>query len=92
MAKGYWVACVNVKNQDEFKKYVNLAGPTINLHGGKFLVRGNNVYNIEGIPTYHSCVHKDTLTRCMRRSRRCSQNDPGTSFSFTVSRRRRSPV
>ena len=46
--KGYWVACVNVKNQDQFKKYVELAGPAIKLHGGKFLVRGNNVDNIEG--------------------------------------------
>ena len=48
MAKGYWVACVNVKNQDEFKKYVDLAGPAINLHGGKFLVRSGKVLNIEG--------------------------------------------
>ena len=48
MAKGYWIACVNVKNQDEFKKYVTLAGPAVNLHGGKFLVRGDKVTNIEG--------------------------------------------
>ena len=48
MAKGYWVACVNVKKQDEFIKYVDLAGPAINLHGGKFLVRGGKVLNIEG--------------------------------------------
>ena len=48
MVKGYWIACVNVKNQDEFKKYVDLAGPAVNLHGGKFLVRGGKVLNIEG--------------------------------------------
>ena len=48
MARGYWIACVNVKNQDEFKKYVDLAGPAVNLHGGKFLVRGGKVLNIEG--------------------------------------------
>ena len=48
MAKGYWIACVNVKKQDEFNKYVDLAGPAINLHGGKFLVRGGKVLNIEG--------------------------------------------
>ena len=48
MAKGYWIACVNVKKQDKFKKYVDLAGPAINLHGGKFLVRGGKVLNIEG--------------------------------------------
>ncbi len=47
MARGYWIACVNVKNQNEFNKYVELAGPE-NLHGGKFLVRGGKVLNIEG--------------------------------------------
>ena len=54
MAKGYWVACVNVKNQDEFNKYVELAGPAINLHGGKFLVRGGKVLNIEGKPVSYT--------------------------------------
>jgi uncharacterized protein (DUF1330 family) len=48
MGRGYWVACVNVKNQEEFNKYVNLAGPAVKLHGGTFLARGNNVFNIEG--------------------------------------------
>ena len=36
MAKGYWVALVNVKNKEEYQKYADLAGPAINLHGGKF--------------------------------------------------------
>ena len=48
MPKGYWIACVNVKNHEEFKKYVDLAGPAVKLHGGTFLARGNNVHNIEG--------------------------------------------
>ena len=48
MASGYWIACVNVKNQDKFNKYVDLAGPAVHLHGGKFLVRGGKVLNIEG--------------------------------------------
>ena len=48
MTKGYWVAFVNVKNKEEYQKYVDLAGPTINLYGGKFLVRGGNVENFEG--------------------------------------------
>ena len=29
MAKGYWIACVKVKNQDEYNKYVELAGPQL---------------------------------------------------------------
>ena len=48
MGKVYWVALVNVKNKEEYQKYVNLAGPAINLYKGKFLVRGCNVENLEG--------------------------------------------
>ncbi len=48
MNKGYWVAFVNVKNKNEYKKYVELAGPAVNLHGGKFIVRGGKSLNIEG--------------------------------------------
>ena len=29
MAKGYWVACVNIKNQEKFKKYVDLTNPAV---------------------------------------------------------------
>ena len=43
MTKGYWIACVNVKKQDEFKKYVDLAGPAVNLHGGKFLFTSSKI-------------------------------------------------
>ena len=48
MLKGYWIAIVNVKNKEEYQKYVDLAGPAIKLHGGKFIVRGGKVANIEG--------------------------------------------
>ena len=48
MGKGYWIACVNVKNKKEFKKYIDLAGPAVDLHNGDFIVRGVKVFNIEG--------------------------------------------
>ena len=48
MTKGYWVAFVNVKNKEEYQNYANLAGPAINLYGGKFIVRGGASKNIEG--------------------------------------------
>ena len=48
MKKAYWVAFVNVKNKIEYQKYTELAGPAINLHGGKFLARGGYSQNIEG--------------------------------------------
>ena len=48
MAKGYWVALVNVKNNKEYQKYVELSGPAIKLYGGDFLVRGGDVEYFEG--------------------------------------------
>tara|TARA_Y100001970_G_scaffold289103_1_gene418413 strand:+ start:1432 stop:1725 length:294 start_codon:yes stop_codon:yes gene_type:complete len=48
MTKGYWIAFVNVKNRKEYQKYVDLAGPAVNLYGGKFIVRGGKSLNIEG--------------------------------------------
>jgi len=48
MKKGYWVAFVNVKDQKEYSKYTELAGPAISLHGGTFLARGGEHLNIEG--------------------------------------------
>lgn len=41
MAKGYWIAVYrSVKNPDALAAYAKLAGPAIESHGGKFLVRG----------------------------------------------------
>jgi uncharacterized protein (DUF1330 family) len=41
MAKGYWIAVYrSIKNPDALAAYAKLAGPAIESHGGKFLVRG----------------------------------------------------
>ena len=41
MAKGYWIAVYrSIKNPDALASYAKLAGPAIEKHGGKFLVRG----------------------------------------------------
>lgn len=41
MAKGYWIAAYrSIKNPDALAAYAKLAGPAIESHGGKFLVRG----------------------------------------------------
>ncbi|HLI22118.1 MAG TPA: DUF1330 domain-containing protein [Stellaceae bacterium] len=41
MAKGYWIAVYrSIKNPDALAAYAKLAGPAIEKHGGKFLVRG----------------------------------------------------
>ena len=41
MAKAYWVATYrSIKNADALAAYAKLAGPAIQAHGGRFLVRG----------------------------------------------------
>ncbi|HEV2957556.1 MAG TPA: DUF1330 domain-containing protein [Xanthobacteraceae bacterium] len=41
MAKAYWVATYrSLRNADALAAYAKLAGPAIQSHGGRFLVRG----------------------------------------------------
>ena len=48
MKKAYWVGVVNVKNQDEYKKYADIAGPALTAAGAKILSRGGRIKNLEG--------------------------------------------
>ena len=48
MPKAYWVGMVDVKNQDEYKKYADLAGPALLKAGGRILSRGGEIKNFEG--------------------------------------------
>jgi len=48
MPKGYWVGMVDVKNQNEYKKYADLAGPALLKAGARILSRGGNIKNLEG--------------------------------------------
>ena len=48
MAKGYWIARVDVKNEEGFKPYT-VANPAIfKKYGGRFLVRGGKFDAPEG--------------------------------------------
>jgi uncharacterized protein (DUF1330 family) len=40
MAKGYWIARVDVHNMDGYKDYVAQNGAVFNKFGARFLVRG----------------------------------------------------
>ena len=46
--KAYWVVRGNILNQEEYSKYIDLAGPTIHKHNGEFLVRGGQQIELEG--------------------------------------------
>lgn len=48
MAKGYWIARVDVNDPERYKDYVSTAKPAFERYGAKFLVRGGEVHPLEG--------------------------------------------
>ncbi len=46
--KGYWIARVNIKNQNAYKSYAQLAKPAIEKYNGRYLVRGGKQKILEG--------------------------------------------
>ncbi|XYK78714.1 MAG: DUF1330 domain-containing protein [Labrenzia sp.] len=48
MAKGYWVARVDVRDPDGYPAYVETAKPAFERFGAKFLARGGKTDAIEG--------------------------------------------
>lgn len=48
MPKGYWIARLDVSNQDRYHEYVEAATPAYKEHGAKFLIRGGAIVAEEG--------------------------------------------
>ena len=48
MAKGYWIARVDVTNLDGYKDYVAQNGAVLRKFGARFLVRGGSFEAQEG--------------------------------------------
>jgi uncharacterized protein (DUF1330 family) len=48
MAKGYWIAHVDVHDPDQYKFYVEGAGPAFKEFDGKFLARGGAYETMDG--------------------------------------------
>lgn len=48
MAKGYWIAHVDVRDPERYKDYVATAKPAFERFGAKFLARGGNHEVMEG--------------------------------------------
>jgi uncharacterized protein (DUF1330 family) len=48
MAKGYWIARVDVRDFDEYKKYVDGTAVAFAKYGAKFLARGGRSEAMEG--------------------------------------------
>ena len=48
MAKGYWIAHVDVRDPETYKLYVEGAKPAFERFGAKFLARGGGFTQLEG--------------------------------------------
>jgi uncharacterized protein (DUF1330 family) len=48
MAKGYWIARVDLRNADAYKNYVAANGAAFAKFGGRFLVRGGRFETVSG--------------------------------------------
>ncbi len=49
MKKGYWVVRAHITDSDEYAKYVSLAGDIVRKYKGKFLARGGDQNEVEGL-------------------------------------------
>ena len=47
MAKGYWIARIDVHNMEGYKEYVAQNGAVFKKYGAKFLVRGGK-HGVQG--------------------------------------------
>jgi uncharacterized protein (DUF1330 family) len=48
MAKGYWIARIDVTDPEAYKSYVANAMPAYQKYGAKFLIRGGKCEALEG--------------------------------------------
>ncbi|PDS80677.1 DUF1330 domain-containing protein [Rhizobium sp. L43] len=48
MAKGYWIARVDVRDAERYKDYVAAAKPAFEKYGANFLARGGAFTELEG--------------------------------------------
>ena len=48
MAKGYWVARVDVRDAERYKDYIAAATPAFEKYGANFLARGGAMAAMEG--------------------------------------------
>jgi uncharacterized protein (DUF1330 family) len=48
MAKGYWIARVDVRDPERYKDYVATAKPAFERYGARFLARGGQTDALEG--------------------------------------------
>ena len=88
MAKGYWLARIDIHDAEGYKDYVALNQEPIAAHGGRFLVRGGPHETPEGtardrnvvieFPSYQAardCFYSDGYQRALAVRQRHSTGD-----------------
>jgi uncharacterized protein (DUF1330 family) len=50
MPKAYWIARVDVREPETYKKYVETGKPAFERYNAKFLARGGKTESLEGTP------------------------------------------
>jgi uncharacterized protein (DUF1330 family) len=67
MAKAYWVTTYrSIRNADALAAYAKLAGPAIQSHGGRFLVRGTPAKTYEaGVNQRVVVIEFDSVDRAV---------------------------
>ncbi|MEX0344511.1 MAG: DUF1330 domain-containing protein [Rhizobiaceae bacterium] len=48
MPKGYWIARVDVRDEERYKDYISTARPAFERYGANFLARGGAFHPLEG--------------------------------------------
>jgi uncharacterized protein (DUF1330 family) len=72
MAKGYWIARVDVSNPDGYQSYVAANAAAFSKYGARFVVRGGRFEAPEGTPRSRNVVLEfkdyDTALACYHSS------------------------
>ena len=70
MAKGYWIAHIEVTDLESFKEYISVSTKAVTDYGGRFLVRGGQAENPEGALRPRHVRRVAPAKTTLRRSRR----------------------
>ncbi len=88
MPKGYWIARLDVHNQERYHEYVEAATPAYKEYGAKFLVRGgviiadeggsrsrNVVIEFETVEAARACYESDTYAAARKIRQELSEGE-----------------
>lgn len=56
MAKGYWVVRVDIRDMEQYKRYIAANAEPFRKYGARFLVRGGQYQSVEGTSRERNAV------------------------------------